>query len=72
MSMQEHLDRLIAVRDLILEYFQPMSVEDFHRLRAREHFDLTPAWVLHHLLQHEAEHRAQIAWVRETWRAATL
>ena len=71
MSMQEHLDRLVAVRDLILEYFQPMSLEDFHGLRSREQFDLSPAWVLHHLLQHEAEHRANIAWVRETWRQAS-
>ena len=34
-------------------------------LRPREDFDLSAAWVLHHLLQHEAEHRAHIAWVRD-------
>jgi uncharacterized damage-inducible protein DinB len=23
-------------------------------------YDVTPEWVLHHLMQHEAEHRSQI------------
>jgi uncharacterized damage-inducible protein DinB len=32
---------------------------------------VTPAWVLHHLLQHEAEHRAQIAAIRDRLRATT-
>jgi hypothetical protein len=70
MTVRKHLDRLEAVRSLLLEHLRPMSLEDFHRLRARETWDVTPAWVLHHLLQHEAEHRAHIAWVRETHRLA--
>lgn len=64
-SLTEHLDRLAAVRRMLLEHLGPMPVEDFHRLRARERYDVTPAWAVHHLLQHEAEHRAHIAWVRD-------
>jgi uncharacterized damage-inducible protein DinB len=59
-SLQQHLDRLAAVRTILLGRLQPMPVDDFHRLRTREHFDVTPAWVVHHLLQHEAEHRSEI------------
>jgi hypothetical protein len=42
-----------------------MTNEDFHRARARSGYDVTPAWVLYHLLMHEAEHRSHIAWVRD-------
>jgi hypothetical protein len=61
----EHLARLAAVRSLLLERMRPMSVEAFHAPRARERYDVSPAWVLHHLLQHEAEHRAHVAWLRD-------
>jgi len=63
-TLREHLDRLEAIRTLLLDHLGPMPVEDFHRLRRRERRDVSPAWVLHHLLQHEAEHRAQIAMLR--------
>jgi hypothetical protein len=64
-SMEAHLERLAAVRALVHEHLGVMTVEDFHRPRRRERFDVSPAWVVHHLLQHEAEHRAHIAWVRD-------
>jgi len=60
-----HLERLAAVRAVLLERMRPMTVEDFHAPRARQDYDVSPAWVLHHLLQHEAEHRAHVAWVRD-------
>jgi DinB family protein len=64
-SLATHLARLAEVRAWVHRYLRPMSVEDFHRPRARERYDVTPAWAVHHLLQHEAEHRAHIAWVRD-------
>ena len=67
-TLQQHLDRLAMVRQILLGFFRPMSLEDFHRLRSRERYDVSPAWVIHHLLQHEAEHRSQLVWVREAWR----
>jgi uncharacterized damage-inducible protein DinB len=37
-----------------------MDYADFRRLRHLPKYDVSPEWVLHHLLQHEAEHRGQI------------
>jgi uncharacterized damage-inducible protein DinB len=63
-TLGQHLERLAAVRAILLERLQPMPADDFHRIRVREHFDVTPAWVVHHLLQHEAEHRSEIVRLR--------
>jgi uncharacterized damage-inducible protein DinB len=65
--LQEHVDRLAAIRAYLLEQLRAMSADDFHTPRARERHDVSPAWVLHHLLQHEAEHRSHIAWLRDTY-----
>jgi uncharacterized damage-inducible protein DinB len=59
-SLGQHLDRLEAVRAIFMRRLTPMPSSDFHRLRQRETFDVSPAWVVHHLLQHEAEHRSEI------------
>ena len=64
-SRAAHLERLAAIRALVHRHVSPMSVDDFHEPRAGETLDVSPAWVIHHLLQHEAEHRAHIAWVRD-------
>jgi len=64
-SLETHLERLGSIRALVHEHIGPMTVEGFHAPRARDRYDVTPAWVVHHLLQHEAEHRAHIAWVRD-------
>jgi uncharacterized damage-inducible protein DinB len=63
-SIQVHLDRLASVRRVLLERLRPMRVDDFHTPRARAEYDVSPAWVLQHLLQHEAEHRSEIGWLR--------
>ncbi len=63
-SIAVHLRRLAAVREVLIERLRPMSVEDFHTPRTRERYDVSPAWVVHHLLQHESEHRAEIGWVK--------
>lgn len=62
-----HLERLAAVRAYLLERLRPMANDDFHRPRRLERYDVAPDWVLHHLLQHEAEHRSHIAWLRDTY-----
>jgi uncharacterized damage-inducible protein DinB len=37
-----------------------MEVDDeFRRPRHLEQYDVTPQWVLHHLIQHEVEHQGQ-------------
>ncbi len=66
-SLEEHLERLAAIRGWVLQHLKPMTNEDFHRIRAFERYDAAPTWVLHHVLQHEAEHRAHICWLRDTY-----
>ncbi|HEX5039556.1 MAG TPA: DinB family protein [Candidatus Limnocylindria bacterium] len=69
-SLEAHLDRLAAIRAYVLERLRPMSNEEFHRVRVLEPYDVAPDWVIHHLLQHEAEHRSHIAWLRDTYPGA--
>jgi hypothetical protein len=52
------------VRGLLLDGYQRMELAEFRRVRALEHYDVTPEYVLHHLMQHEAEHRSQIGALR--------
>ena len=42
-----------------------MSLEEFHRPRKLDQYNVTPEWVIHHLIQHEAEHRGQIGELRK-------
>jgi uncharacterized damage-inducible protein DinB len=64
-DLATHLARLAAVRELVHQHLDGMPPDAFHEVRVRRRYDVSPAWVLHHLLQHEAEHRAHIAWVRD-------
>ena len=59
-SLAVHLKRLETVRGLLLAVFQQMDLAEFRRVRSLPDYDVTPEWVLHHLMQHEAEHRSQI------------
>jgi uncharacterized damage-inducible protein DinB len=63
-SLAEHLQRLAVVRRLLLDVFEVMELAEFRRVRALPPYDVTPEWVLHHLMQHEAEHRSQIGALR--------
>jgi uncharacterized damage-inducible protein DinB len=69
-SLEAHLQRLAGVRSWVLQRLGPMTNDDFHRIRALEEYDVAPDWVLHHLLQHEAEHRSHIALLRDTFRGS--
>lgn len=64
LSLNEHLRRLALVRARLLDVYEQMELDDFRRARSLEHYDVTPEWVLHHLLQHEAEHRSQLGSLR--------
>ena len=63
-SLDEHIQRLVTVRSLLLDAFQSMELAEFRRVRSLPNYDVTPEYVLHHLLQHEAEHRSQIGALR--------
>jgi uncharacterized damage-inducible protein DinB len=60
----EHLTRLARTRSLLMENLSDFTAEDLNRVRRREEYDVSAAWVVHHLLQHEAEHRAHISALR--------
>jgi DinB superfamily len=62
-----HLERLDGVRQFVLERLRPMTNDDFHRVRELERYDVAPDWAVHHIIQHEAEHRSHIAWLRDTF-----
>ena len=57
-------ERLDAVRALFLEGLRGMSTAEFQRVRSLPDYDVTPPYVVHHLMQHEAEHRGEIGMLR--------
>ncbi len=63
-ALATHLARLATVRQHILAAYQAIDLHDFRRVRHLADYDVTPEWVLHHLTQHEAEHRGEIAALR--------
>jgi uncharacterized damage-inducible protein DinB len=64
-TLDEHLRRLDDIRERVLAAFREVKPEEFRRVRHLAPYDVTPEWVVHHLLQHEAEHRGEIALLRE-------
>jgi uncharacterized damage-inducible protein DinB len=59
-QLESSLLRLNRVRAKLNETYAGMDLAEFRRLRHSEQHEVSPEWVLHHLLQHEAEHRGQI------------
>jgi uncharacterized damage-inducible protein DinB len=62
--LTRYLAGLEIVRDHLVRTIRGLTVEDLHRPRSLPQYDVTPDWVLHHLVQHEAEHRAELAVAR--------
>lgn len=69
LTLAEHLARLQNVRKRVLAGFQEMDLADYRRQREFEYYFVTPEWVLHHLAQHEAEHRGEILTIRGMYTA---
>jgi len=63
-TLDEHLARLDAARIRLRLGMGGLGAEEFRRVRHFPHYDVTPEWVLHHLTQHEAEHRGEIMAIR--------
>jgi uncharacterized damage-inducible protein DinB len=59
-SLEEHFYRLKKVREVFLSYFRSMNLTDWRKPRVLEHYDVTPEWVVYHLIEHESHHRGQI------------
>ena len=67
-TLAQHLDRLATIRSRILAELCPMSAEDFHRVHARADYDVSAAWVVFHLIDHEVEHRVRLSALRDAFR----
>jgi uncharacterized damage-inducible protein DinB len=66
--LERHLDRLAWVRDRVREELRSLADEDLHAVRATDGGrTVTPEWVFHHLMQHEAEHRGQLGEIIASW-----
>ena len=65
-SLDQHLYRLDFVRERLLTTYAALMPDDFRRPRAVPGYNylISPEWTLHHLMQHEAEHRGEIATFR--------
>lgn len=59
-TLGQHLDRLAVVRATLLDELRGMTAAELQRPRSLPAYDVSPAWVLHHLAQHDAEHRAEL------------
>ncbi len=69
-GLDTYLHRLAVVRERLLAEFGAMTIEEYRRVRrpAGAPYDVTPEWALHHLMQHEAEHRGHIQMLAESAR----
>ncbi|MCM3262219.1 DinB family protein [Paenibacillus sp. FSL H8-0457] len=58
--LAEHLHRMHMVRQELVAHFRGMDLSDWRRPRQLEAYDVTPEWVIYHLIEHESHHRGQI------------
>jgi uncharacterized damage-inducible protein DinB len=67
-SKEHHLARLRWVRNLMRDELRFLSDDDLQVTRPTDGGNtVTPEWVLHHLMQHEAEHRGQLGEIQASW-----
>ncbi len=68
-TLDQHRDRLAWTRQRFLESVSALSLEEWHELRSPEGEDYaaTPAWIVFHLLEHEAGHLYEIRRVVRKW-----
>ncbi|WP_040203571.1 DinB family protein [Neobacillus jeddahensis] len=59
-TIEEHVQRLQAVRAEVLSHFRTVDLVGWRTPRTLDPYDVTPEWVIYHLIEHEAHHRGQI------------
>jgi uncharacterized damage-inducible protein DinB len=59
-NLEAYFHRLNTVREVFLSHFQSMVLTDWRKPRILEHYEVTPEWVVYHLIEHESHHRGQI------------
>ena len=68
--LDEHVERLAWVRQELERALEGMTEAEFRRRRHLPAYEVSPVFVAHHLLQHEAQHRGEIVVVRRLAQAA--
>lgn len=70
--LADHLARLDRSRAIFLERIKEINLVDWSKLRSPEgeDYDVSPAWMVFHLVEHEAGHAAQIGVLKKRARAA--
>ncbi|MBK8029111.1 MAG: DinB family protein [Anaerolineae bacterium] len=68
--LSAHLEHLEHTRAYFLKSLQAVTEADYRRLRQLPRYDVSPEWIMHHLAQHEAEHRGEILTIRTLYQAA--
>lgn len=63
-----HLERLARVRELLRETLMTLTDDQFSEARQIPDATVSTAWVVHHLLQHEAEHRGEMGQILDVLR----
>jgi uncharacterized damage-inducible protein DinB len=66
LTLDEHRGRLDRTRRVFLEHLRRIDGTDFRRLRAPEgeDYEVTPEWVVYHLIEHEVGHAYQMRSLR--------
>ncbi len=60
LTLEAHLARLAQVRAALTETLLALSDAEFRQARTLPDAVVSTVWVVHHLLQHEAEHRGEM------------
>lgn len=63
-TVECHLARLAVSHERLCNTLRDMTAAEFYRVRRLDAYDVTPEWVIHHLIQHEVEHRGEILEIR--------
>jgi uncharacterized damage-inducible protein DinB len=66
-SLRAHQQRLAAMREYFMDAMLDITDDEFRRARSFPDYLVTPQWVIHHLMQHEAEHRGEIMMIQEAY-----
>ena len=66
-SLAEHRARLDRTRELVVPVIAGLSGEEFVRVRPRPYGEVSSAWVVFHLIDHELDHRHRLSQIRDAF-----
>jgi hypothetical protein len=67
LPLADHLERLERTRAIFQREMARISIDDWRRLRLdpqEQAYEVTPEWVVFHLVEHEAAHAGQISAIK--------